>query len=308
MRGETQTHRMVAEIARRQHGVVSGGQLARIGHSEDAIWREANAGRLHRLHRDVYAVGHRAVSRQGQALAAVLASGDGALLSHRSAAWLWGLTRRWQQLVEVTAAAPRRSRDAIRLHSARALTPVDRDSIEGIPVTAIPRTLLDFAAIDPSYLGPALDNAERLGLLDFIAIDAMLARCSGFRGVARLRAVLEVFRSADFTRSGLERHFLGLVEKSGLPRPQSNRFVEGYELDMYWPDLRFAVELDTYHYHGGHSAFERDRLRQEDLKLAGIEMIRVTGVRLNREPRSVMLRLGRHLARRRRELSHPSER
>ncbi|HEX6228569.1 MAG TPA: type IV toxin-antitoxin system AbiEi family antitoxin domain-containing protein, partial [Solirubrobacterales bacterium] len=137
----------MAELAERQHGVVSGRQLAKLGYSDDTVWREATSGRLHRLHRDVYAVGHGAVSRQGQALAAVLTAGDGTLLSHRSAAWLWGLTARWQQPVEVTAASSRRNRPGIRLHSVRALTPDDRSSVEGIPVTAIPRTLLDFAAV-----------------------------------------------------------------------------------------------------------------------------------------------------------------
>jgi very-short-patch-repair endonuclease len=297
----------LAEVAERQHGVVSGRQLAQLLYSEDTIWREATAGRLHRLHRDVYAVGHGAVSRQGQALAAVLAAGDGALLSHRSAAWLWGLTARWQQPVEVTAASPRRSRSGIRLHSAPALLPKDSASFEGVPVTAIPRTLLDFAAVDPSYLGRALDNAKRRGLLDLGAIDAFLRRSAGFRGVARLRSALEIFRIPAITRSGLERRFLDMVRTAGLPRPKANLFIEGYEIDMYWPAERFAVELDTYDYHGGHTAFEADRIRQDDLKLSGIEMIRVTGARLSREPGAVMQRLKLHLARRRRDLGQVSE-
>jgi len=175
---------------------------------------------------------------------------------------------------------------------------------QGIPVTAVPRTLLDYAATEPRYLAWAIDRAESRGLVDFIAIDSLLSRSVGFRGVARLRGALLVHRTPAFTRSGLERRFLVLVRKAGLPQPSTNLFVEGYELDAYWPAERFAVELDTYDYHGGHVAFERDRLRQEDLKLAGIEMIRVTGARMDREPKAVTNRLRRLLSQRRRDLEH----
>lgn len=256
------------------------------------------AGRLHPVQHEVYAVGHAGLSRQGLASAAVLACGDGALLSHRSAAWVWGLTKRWQSTVEVTATTPRRARRSIRVHSAIALTPDDATEHEGIPVTAIPRTLLDFAAVDLFFLSPALDNAHRLGLLDLIAIDALIARSRGFRGVARLRAALELHRPDVFTRSGVERRFLDLIRRTDLPRPSMNFYIHGGELDAYWPAERFAVELDTYDYHGSPGAFESDRIRQEDLKLAGIEMTRITGTRLDREPRAVVERLRRLLTQR----------
>jgi very-short-patch-repair endonuclease len=147
-----------------------------------------------------------------------------------------------------------------------------------------------------------VENAERLGLLDLFAIDRLLKRSRGFRGIARLRDALEIYRDPAFTRSRLERRFLALVKRAGLPRPSMNYFVGGYELDAYWPAERFAVELDTYDYHGGHVAFEQDRLRQEDLKLAGIEMTRVTGVRMDREPEAVVARLRRLLTQRRSDL------
>jgi hypothetical protein len=191
----------------------------------------------------------------------------------------------------------------IRLHSAEALTADDVTASVGIPATAIARTLLDFAATDPSYLVQALNNARRLDLLDFIAIDELIARSKGFRGVARLREALSVHRPRAFTRSGLEREFMRLVSRAGLPMPSMNLFVEGYELDAYWAPERFAVELDTYDYHGDPIAFEKDRLRQEDLKLAGIEMTRVTGIRMDREPEAVAARLRRLLAQRRRDLA-----
>lgn len=232
----------------------------------------------------------------------MLSCGEGALLSHRSAAWLWGLTKRFYVPVEVTAASPRRRRQAIHVHSAAALTLSDHAAHEGIPVTAVPRTLLDFAAVDPHYLGQALDNARRLGLLDLIAMDELISRSRGFRGVARLRTALKIHRLAAFTRSGLERRFLALVRSAGLSRPSMNVYVAGHELDAYWPTERFAVELDTYDHHGSPTAFEVDRVRQESLKLAGIEMIRLTGHRMDREPMAVTQRLCRLLVQRRREL------
>jgi very-short-patch-repair endonuclease len=236
----------------------------------------------------------------------VLSCGDGTVLSHRSAAWLWGLTSRFQRPIEVTASSPRDTRRLIRVHSAVALTPQDRVTHDGVPATAIPRTSLDFAVVDPAFLGHALDNARRLGRLDIHAMDELISRSKGFRGVARLRTALEVHRSKDFTRSGLERSFLALVRRAKLPRPSMNMFVEGYELDAYWPEERFAVELDTYDYHGDPRAFEADRIRQENLKLAGIEMVRITGNRMDREPESIVSRLRRLLERRRRELGIPT--
>jgi hypothetical protein len=307
MREETRSHRPVAELAKRQHGVVSVWQLAELGISKDVITRETVKARFHQVHRGVYAVGHTALSRQARCIAGVLSCGDGALLSHRSAAWLWGLTKWWPPIVEVTAASPRETRQEIRVHSAAALVLEDRSASQGIPVTAVPRTLLDFAAVDPRFLGGGVEAAERLGLLDLIAIDTLLERSRGFRGVARLRDALEIYRDPAFTRSRLERRFLALVKRAGLPRPSMNYFVEGYELDVYWPAERFAVELDTYDYHGGHIAFEQDRLRQEDLKLAGIEMTRVTGVRMDREPEAVVARLRRLLAQRSRHLSRKAQ-
>lgn len=302
MHTKRRSHRALAELAKKQHGVVSIEQLRGLGYSQEAIRYATKAGRLHPICRGVYAVGHAGISRHGQCLAAVLSWGDGALLSHRSAAWLWGLTKRWQATIEVTAVSPRRLRESICVHSAEVLIPDDCAWSDGIPVTAIPRTLLDFAAVDPYFLSHALDNAHRLGLLDLIAIDALIARSRGFRGVARLRTALEIHRPSAFTRSGLERRFLDLTRRAGLPRPSMNFFVEGYELDAYWPTERFAVELDTYDYHGSPLAFESDRIKQENLKMAGIEMTRVTGMRMNREPKVVVDRLRLLLAKRRQEL------
>jgi predicted transcriptional regulator of viral defense system len=286
-------------LATGQHGIVSSAQLEALGYTREVIAGEAGAGRLHRLHRGVYAVGHEAVSRRGLCLAAALSCGDGALLSHRSAAWLWGLTARWRPPIEVTASSPRHGRANIRLHSSKRIVAGDRTVVDGIPLTAVPRTVLDFAAVDVSYLGQALDNAERLGILDRTAIAELLRRSGGQRGVARLRIAMESHHDPAFTRSGLERRFLKLAREAGLPRPSANLFVAGYELDMYWPRERFAVELDTYDYHGDRVRFESDRVRDESLRLAGIEVTRITGKRLDREPTAVMERLALLLSNRR---------
>jgi Transcriptional regulator, AbiEi antitoxin len=270
MREESRSRHGLGELAARQHGVVSSGQLRGLGLSTSAIGREAGTGRLYPLCRGVYAVGHGAISRHGACLAAVLACGDGAVLSHSSAAWLWGMTSAWAKVMHVTAAGPRPKRPNIVVHSSARLSKDDRGLIEGVPTTAVPRTLLDLAALRPRAIGGAVQRAERLGLLELIALDDLLCRCRGARGAARLRDALLAYRDPAFTRSGLERHFLGLVMAAGLPRPATNLFVEGYELDTYWPAERFAVELDTFEYHGGRRAFESDRVRQENLKLAGI--------------------------------------
>jgi predicted transcriptional regulator of viral defense system/very-short-patch-repair endonuclease len=304
MHDKTRTHAAVAELAGRQYGVVSGRQLATRGWTRSRVSDATIAGRLHRVHQGVYAVGHPGVSPHGRCLAAVLAGGDGALLSHYSAAWLWGLLSGCGTVIDVTAPLPRHSRDGICVHSADGLHAEDRSSSEGIPVTAVPKTLLDLAAASERNLSWAMSRAKHKGLLDLIAIDALIDRNTGRAGVKRLRLAMAEYREPAFTRSGLERRFLRLVREAGLPRPSMNLFVANFELDAYWPSLRFAVELDTYDYHGGRREFEADRLRQEDLKLVGIEMTRVTGARITADPDAVAKRLRRLFDQRRRELQH----
>ena len=134
-------------------------------------------------------------------------------------------------------------------------------------------------------------------------MEAAIGRAGGHHGAGALRRAIALYRPAPFTRSGLERRFLELVVEAGLPRPSTNHVEIGYELDAYWPAERFAVELDVFETHGTRAAFERDRLRQEELALAGIEMIRVTGRRLEREPERVIERVGLLLGRRRQSLA-----
>jgi hypothetical protein len=276
-----------------------------LGYSNAAITRATRAGRLHRVHRGVYAVGRNDLSHHGRCIAAVAACGPGALLSHAAAAWLWGVVPTCPRIVDVSVATrgKRRPEQTIRLHFSPALTEADRTRIERIPATSLPRTLLDCAAsFSAARLRKAIEKAERMELLDLRQIEALLARTRGHPGWGRLRAALRAYRDPGFTRSDLERDFLRLVREAGLPRPATNLFVAGFELDAYWEAERFAVELDTYEFHGGRISFEQDRLRREDLKLAGIEITQVTGNRMDREPERVKERLSALLTQRRLEL------
>jgi very-short-patch-repair endonuclease len=190
----------------------------------------------------------------------------------------------------------------LRVHFAP-LTEADRTVCDGVPITALPRTLLDLAAMfDASRLDRAIERSEELGLFDLQAVDALLLRAGGHPGAGRLRRALAIYRHEPaFTRSRLERRFLDLARREGLPTPAMNFSVEEYELDAYWQEERFAVELDVYETHGSRAAFERDRLRQEELKLRGIELVRVTGPRLAREPQRVIERIALLLRQRRRQ-------
>jgi hypothetical protein len=200
----------------------------------------------------------------------------------------------------VTVPTSRRQRHPFRLHFA-VLAAEDQALRDAIPLTALPRTLLDQAAgAHPT----ALDRAEERDLFDPRAIEGLLDRAGGHPGAGALRRSLAIYRQpVAFTRSGLEKRFVELVAATEMPRPTMNIFVEGYELDAYWEAERFAVELDVYETHGSHASFERDRLRQENLKLRGIEMVRITGRRLEREPRAVIERVGALLRQRRRQLA-----
>jgi len=291
----------LADLATRQHGVVSIRQLAALGYSRSSVSKATTAGRLHRLHRGVYAVGHIDLSWHSHCLAAVLACAP-ALASHTSAAWLWGVLRSRPGTLHVSTGTRRHPKPYVQLHHA-CLLDEDRAVIDGIPVTSLARTLLDLAAMLPARrLRRAIERSEELQLFDLGPVDSLLARTGGHPGAGRLRRVLTLYRPPPFTRSGLEQRFLELVGNADLPAPSTGFNELGYELDVYWQAERFAVELDVYETHGSREAFESDRLRQENLKLGGIEMIRVTGPRLDSESDEVIERVALLLERRRREL------
>jgi predicted transcriptional regulator of viral defense system/very-short-patch-repair endonuclease len=304
-------HWPLQELATRQHGVVSTGQLAALGYSASSAAKAAKVGRLHRLHHGVYAVGHRKLTWYSRCWAAVLAAEPDeaapwrAVASHHSAAFLWGLLRFTPDVMHVTAPTRRRAKRNFRVHFSSILAADDRAISQGIPVTAVPRVLLDLAIrARPEQMEGYLERAEDRELFDVRAVEDVLARAGGHRGRGRLAQALSIYRpDPAFTRSKFERRFRQLVIAAGLPAPSMNFNVAEFELDAYWPDLRFAVELDLYETHGSRAAFERDHRRQEELKLLGIEMNRITEPRLRQEPQPVIRNLGTLLKRRRQELA-----
>jgi hypothetical protein len=205
--------------------------------------------------------------------------------------------------IHVSTPIPRHKRPGLLIHRSRTLSDEDAALREGIPVTSVARTALDLAPeVRFRSLQRFLQRAEREGLFDLPRFESVLDRNKGHRGRRPLRLAIALYEPPPFTRSGLERRFLELVAAAGLPRPVTGLVELHYELDIYWPQLRFAVELDVFETHGTRLSFEEDRLRHEELKLAGIEMVRITGPRLDREPQRVMERIARLLAARTREL------
>jgi len=231
-------------------------------------------------------------------MAAVLASPP-SVASHWSAAWLWGLLQSRPGTLHVTCPTSRRARRPFVTHTAD-LPSVDRDVRDRIPVTSLPRTILDVAADSwPKTVRRHIERADEAKEFDLRSMHDLLGRTMGHRGWAKVCAALDIYDDgAPFTRSGLERRFLDVVREAGLPEPAMNYFVAGHEVDAYWEAERFAVELDVYETHGSRLAFEDNRVRDDEFLLAGIETTRVTGPRLDREPAAVVDSLRRHLARR----------
>ena len=230
-------------------------------------------------------------------MAAVLASYP-SVASHLSAGWLWGLLRSRPGTVHLTSRSPRPGKRPFVVHRADLAT-ADRCIRDGIPVTSVARTILDLA-IDswPKTVARYIELADDLKVFDLREMRELLDRSKGHRGAAKVRAALDAYRpERKFTRSGFERRFLELVREAELPEPAMNVFVAGHELDAYWEEARFGVELDTYATHGSRLSFEDDRVRDDDFLHAEIVTTRVTETRLDREPGAVVDSLRRHLAR-----------
>jgi hypothetical protein len=286
-------------LATRQHGVVATWQLAALGYGRNAVAKAAMVGRLHRVHRGVYVVGQRGITWHGRCMAAVLASYP-SVASHLSAAWIWGLLRSRPETIHLTSRRTRRAKRTFVTHTAD-LARADMTRRDGIPVTSLSRTILDVAVTSrPRTVRRHLQVANDEKLLDLREMEDLLRRTKGHRGQTKVRAALELYEEQPpFTRSGLEERFLEVMREAGLPEPSMNFFVEGFEIDAYWAEARFGVELDVYETHGSRLAFEEDRERDDALLHAGIETTRVTGRRLDREPGAVVDSVRRHLARRR---------
>jgi hypothetical protein len=267
--------------------VVSLEQLARAGLDRSAVKRRVASGRLIRLHRGVYAVGHKRLVREGFWLAAVLACGPGAVLSHRDAAALHDLRRSNRTRIDVTA--PRRvALRGIDGHSG-GLAGADVTRVRGVPVTTVARTLLDLAEVVPeTHVVRALERAAQLRVDDRTAILDVLARANGRRGVRTLRhAVTTAHPAAERTRSDLEILALHLTADHGLPEPLVNTHVEGLEVDLLWRPQRVIAEVDGGEFHATPQAFERDRRRDTRLHTAGYRVVRFTWLQVTRDPGEV---------------------
>jgi len=276
-RRNSDSDRGIAALARQQHGRVAHDQLLALGLGPKAIRYRIVRSRLHVVHAGVYAVGHDAPTQRGRWMAAVLAGGRGAALSYSAAGALWGIRPTAASLIEVTTPRARRPRRGIRFHRA-SLPPDEVTTVDGIPVTTVPRTLFDLAAVlRPRQLERALNEAEVLRLWDELSLMDLLRRYRRRRGNRTVRAVLGAREAgATITRSELEVRFLEFVDHAGLPRPGTNQEVEGFEVDCVWPEARVAVELDARSTHATLAAFERDRERDRVLVATGWHPVRVT--------------------------------
>jgi very-short-patch-repair endonuclease len=274
MGGESRTRgadRAIGVLAGRQHGVVARRQLLALEVGARAIDHRVDCGRLQLVHRGVYAVGHRVLSQRGRWMAAVLAAGPGAVLSHRSAAALWGIRPTARARIEVTT--PKRLHPRPGLHPHRAVLPPDEvTTLHGIPVTTAPRTLLDLAAVlRPNELDRALNEAE---IRRLPGPQPMLERHARHRGTVALRTLLLNARRSH--RAPTEAEFLDFIRAQGLPLPETNTIIEGHECDAVWRDARLIVELDGFATHGTQRAFRKDRARDRRLVACGWRTMRVT--------------------------------
>lgn len=305
MRPSGRTHGsdgQIAAVAETQHGVVAHAQLMGIGLSPEAIKRRVAAGRLHRLHRGVYAVGHKVLSIRGHWMAAVLFCGPNAVLSHWSAAALWGFRGHGSGLIHITSPSKAKSRGTIRRHRAL-LRPDEVTKHDGIPVTTVPRTNLDLAAAsDAHVVESCLRQCEYLRLYDSLSLWDLLERYPGHRGNRAARTALgRLGEMPGETEEGLEERFLAFLDEYELPRPELNAWLEArghrYKVDCLWRPQRLIAELDSWQAHGTRSAFRTDKSRDRRLLLAGYVTTRIADSHLTHEPDALADDLRRLLSR-----------
>jgi very-short-patch-repair endonuclease len=268
--------RGIAELAARQHGVVSSVQLFELGLTKSGIQRRLETGRLHRIYRGVYAVGHASLSPAGKELAAVLGCGPDAVSSHRAAGCRWGIVRSAARY-EVTAPRSRNGPPGVLVHRSRRLDPADRAVVEAVPVTSMARTLVDLAdVLSERRLADAVHEAEVQRIFDLNELRQAQARVPGRTGRHRLKRVLAAYEVPVLTRSEAERRFLDLCRTHSLPQPRTNAPLHGYEVDFYWPERNLVVEIDGAAAHHTRKAFQNDRRRDRALAKKHIQVLRVT--------------------------------
>jgi very-short-patch-repair endonuclease len=276
----------LADLATRQHGVVARRQLRALGFGDQAIKTRLSYGSLHVLHGEVYALGHARLGPRGRWWAAVLAYEEGTVLSHHTAAVLWGVHRPRRGPIHVTAPGGRQGverRKGIWVHRCK-IVPEDVTRRDGLPVTTVGRTLFDLAEAAPfDSLKKAADEAERLSLLRLRELEQVCERGRGRRALRPVRRLIEELLPPDEGRSPLEIRFAAFIREHRLPPTVQNVHMLGHEVDALWPAAKLVVELDSWEYHGHRTAFESDRARDLKLMIAGYRTIRVTHRRLDRE-------------------------
>lgn len=288
---------VIERLAAGQHGVVTRRQLLAAGISARMVGRRVTSERLRRIHQGVYVVGP-VMAPMAREMAAVLACGEGAVLSHGSAAAAWHAFNGGSGGdVDVIDGAGHRRRPGIRIHRVGTLRSDEVTKLEGIPITNPTRTLYDLAGTVPSRdLERAVAEALARRLTTLPRLAKLLARHPRRGGAADLRAVIERGRPA-FTRSEAEERFLALVRDARLEAPEVNVVVDGCEVDFLWRDRRLVVEVDGYTFHSSPDAFERDRERDSVLAAAGLRVTRLTWKQLTEDPVAVIARVAQALVR-----------
>lgn len=286
------------DLAERQHGVIARRQLLALGFSDKGIRHRLASGRLHRVHRGVYAVGRPSLGRHGRWMAAVLACGDEAVLSHSSAAALWQIGFEERDLIEVSIPSPyQRRRPGLRIYRRPSLWSEDVTTRYGIPAITPVQTLLDLALrLDRRGIERCINEADKYDLVHPPELRRALEARGGEPGVAQLRLVLDR-RTFRLTKEELERRFLPLARKAGLPVPLTGQFVNEFEVDFYWPDLGLVVETDGLRYHRTPAEQARDRLRDQAHTAAGLTQLRFTHEQVRYEPEYVVKTLAQTASR-----------
>lgn len=289
----TRDDRWLAGLAERQHGVVSRRQLIEAGWSTGAIEKRIRAGRLHRLHAGVYLVGHRLIQREGRWMAAVLASGSDAVLSHHSAAALWRLRPTSRTTIDVTVPHATRSSELIRRHVSH-LPPDERTVKEGISVTTAARTFFDLAATESlDVVRALLREIEYRELWGSLSLSDLVERYPGRRGIRKVRLALEGVKDepAGERKSPLEERFAPFLRHHHLPLCRFNDWItvgdKRFQVDCHWPGTSQIVELDGWQAHKTRTAFREDRARDRKLRVAGYSVTHLTWNLLDDEPEAI---------------------
>jgi hypothetical protein len=278
MSGKSGTDLAIAALAERQGGVLSCRQLMALGCTRSDIDYRVRTGRLHRIRRSVYAVGHRVLGPVAHRWSAILAYAPGSALSHAAAGAAFGFRRSGAAVLDVTVLGTgRRPQPGIRLHRRKTIAADEVTTLDGLPITTPARTLLDLAAggLRGRPLGTAVDRAEQSGVLAFADLASLLERYAGRPGAAALREALDRYLGGD-ARSELEELIAGLCADRGIPRPLENVVVLDRVRDFYWPQARLVVEADSYAWHRSPGAMADDRERDVELTLAGLRGLRFT--------------------------------